>query len=253
MKISVITPVLNGEKYIRRTIESVLSQTGSFEIEYIIKDGGSTDKTLSIVREYVDRCILIVDRDASLTQAIQQGFSQATGDVLCWINADDYYESGAFQRVVDAFNAYPDCQWCYGLCRIVDAQNKVIRKWITWYKNFLGWYYSYHILLCENYINQPAVFWRHNLWKSVKGMQSAYKLAFDYELWLKMGQLSKAIPIHAYLAHFRRDHYSLSDRYFQQQFKEEITIASFYGNKIHRFIHAVLIKMRTKMYEMFYS
>jgi len=92
MKISVITPSLNQGAFIERTILSVLSQKGGFELDYIIVDGGSTDNTLDIVRKYQESLTWISEKDQGQSDAINKGFNLATGELLAWLNSDDTYE-----------------------------------------------------------------------------------------------------------------------------------------------------------------
>ncbi|MGI6524867.1 MAG: glycosyltransferase family 2 protein [Bdellovibrionota bacterium] len=239
MKISVVTPVLNGERFLAQTIESVLGQQGDFELEYIIRDGGSTDNTLAIAKSYAGdpRVTVISERDQSNYDAIDKAMALVTGDIGCWINADDYYEPGTFKKVIEAFRRSPERMWLYGRCDIIDENNKEIRKLITFYKNILGWFYSYRLLLCENYINQPATFWKMDLWREVGGLSMQYRIAADYHLWLKMAQRSSAISVHDCLAHFRRCGQSISDNHFERQFSEELKIAAEYGGWLVRLIH----------------
>ena len=241
MKISVITPVYNGVKFIRETIESVLAQTGDFELEYIICDSLSDDGTAEILKEYATtgKIQLISRKDQGPCDAINYGMNLATGDIGCWLNADDLFEPDALQKVVTAFKKAPNTQWMYGRCRIINEAGVEIRKPITWYKNLLGYFYSRNILLCENFINQPATFWRMELWRELGGgLNSKYKAAWDYELWLKMAESSPALHLRENLAIFRRHDGSISENNFEQQFTEELAIASEYGNCIHHLIHA---------------
>lgn len=236
-KISVITPALNGERFIQQTVESVLSQKGDFELEYIIRDGLSTDSTLEILAEYKNRIRLFSQKDGSPQEAINAGMDLATGDIGCCLNADDMFEPGALQEVVDAFLENPGKQWIYGRCSIMDENSIEVRKPITWYKNILGFFYSRNVLLCENYINQPATFWKMRLWRECKDLDPKYKAAWDYELWLKMADKSPAIHIRKYLARFRRHDDSISEQYFIEQFTEELEITREYGNILHWLIH----------------
>jgi len=238
-KISVITPVLNGERFLRQTIKSVLSQTGDFELEYIIKDGRSTDKTLAIANEFSNHpSVKIVSKaDSSLYDAINQGFEYASGDYGCWINADDCYEPGALQKVCTAFQKNVGRKWLYGQCDIIDDKECEIRKPITLYKKITGWHYSKNMLLCENYINQPATFWEIDLWKTVGGLSTDYKIAEDYHLWLKFAQESKAIALHQKLAHFRRCGESISDNQFELQFQEELLASRAFAGKMAQTMH----------------
>ena len=237
MKISVITPVLNGEKFIRQTVESILNQTGNFELEYIVRDGHSVDKTLAILAEYGDKITVVSKKDGSPQEAINQGMKMATGDIKCWLNADDVYLPGTLETVVNTFQANPGKDWLYGRCAIIDENNIEIRKPITLYKNLIGYFYSRNMLLCENYINQPATFWRAKLWDEANHLNPKYKAAWDYELWMKMALKSQPIPIRETLSQFRSHDGSISENYFAQQFAEEHEISKTYGNILHRIIH----------------
>jgi glycosyltransferase involved in cell wall biosynthesis len=157
-KVSVVTPVYNGENYIRETVESVLSQKGDFELEYIICDGMSTDRTLEILEEYKNSCRIISRNDGSPQEAINYGMNLATGEIACWLNADDLFSPGALEAVVKAFEKHPERRWLYGRCCIIDSSGGEIRKCISFYKHFIGFFYSWNILLCENFISQPSTF-----------------------------------------------------------------------------------------------
>ena len=250
MKISVITAVKNGERFIKKTVDSVLSQEGDFEIEYIIRDGCSTDQTLDNLKSYGDKITVISQKDNSPQEAINAGMKMATGDIGCWLNADDYFLPGTLQKVANAFKKTPTLNWLYGRCRIVDQDDNEIRKAITLYKNIIGFFFSRNILLCENYINQPATFWKMDLWKSCPGnLSSAYKAAWDYELWVKMAKFSPPLHIRKYLACFRRFEGTISEDNFEQQFKEELAISKESGSMLHYFCHKFSIWLRIKIYK----
>jgi glycosyltransferase involved in cell wall biosynthesis len=236
-KITVVTAVINGERFIRKTIASVLQQQGDFELEYIVKDGGSTDSTMDILKEYSDRCIVVSEKDNSPQEAINKGFEMATGEIGCFLNADDVFVAGALQQVISAFENNPGKMWLYGRCGIIDENDREIRKPITLYKNILGFIYSRNVLLCENFINQPATFWKMDLWRKINGLDNKYKAAYDYGLWLKMADVSPPIHIRAELAKFRRHSESISENYFVRQFQEELNISKNYGKLWHYFIH----------------
>lgn len=237
-KISVITAVYNGEKYIRETLESVLAQKGDFELEYIICDGQSTDRTLEILDEYKDSCKIISRKDDSPQEAINHGMQLASGDIACWLNADDLLLPGALNIVVKAFEKHPACRWLYGKGYIIDLKGKEIRKFVSFYKNLIGFFYSRNILLCENFINQPSTFWRRDLWEEIGQLNPEHKAAWDYELWLKMAQKSRPIHLRKKLSAFRRHKTSISENNFEKQFDEELAIAREHCNFIHYVIHA---------------
>jgi glycosyltransferase involved in cell wall biosynthesis len=237
-KISVITAVYNGEKYIRETVESVLSQKGDFELEYIICDGQSTDRTLEILAEYQNSCKIISRKDGSPQNAINYGMNLATGDIACWLNADDIFTPGALDMVVKTFKKYPECRWLYGRSYIMNSEGRKIRKLITLYKNIIGFFYSWNILLCENFINQPSTFWKLDLWNEVKDLDSEYKAAWDYELWLNMALKSRPVHLRKNLSGFRRHKTSISENNFEKQFDEELAITRKHCNFVHYIIHA---------------
>lgn len=128
MKISIITICYNSEKEIRSTIESVLNQTYS-DIEYIIKDGGSKDGTLSIVNEYKDRISNILScRDTGIYDAINQGIEAATGDIIGLIHAGDrLYDEHTIQNISDFFESDKNLQISYGHSVIVNPSDKIVR------------------------------------------------------------------------------------------------------------------------------
>lgn len=113
MKISIITAVMNGGSTLEKTIRSVLEQSYK-PFEYIIKDGGSTDNTLSIAESFRDDfeksgiCYRIISEpDEGLYDAMNRGISLATGEIIGMINADDWYEPNALMAVNNAYEKEP--------------------------------------------------------------------------------------------------------------------------------------------------
>jgi glycosyltransferase involved in cell wall biosynthesis len=136
MKISIITPSFNQCRYIGQTMNSVLSQAGRFDLEWIVMDGGSTDGTVDLLKGIDDsRVSWVSEPDEGQSHAINKGLSRATGDVLAWLNSDDVYTPGALSHVADAFRDAPERQWLIGRCGIVDQNNRQIRRWISAYKH----------------------------------------------------------------------------------------------------------------------
>src|SRR6185436_4307781 len=111
--VTIITPSYNQGSFIRATIESVLSQ-GYPELEYIIMDGGSTDETASIAREYASRLTFISEKDKGQSHGINKGFQIARGSVVAWLNSDDLYLPGSIRTAVEALDNSPTAGAVYG-------------------------------------------------------------------------------------------------------------------------------------------
>ncbi|MDD5355598.1 MAG: glycosyltransferase, partial [Candidatus Omnitrophica bacterium] len=105
MKISVITVVFNNERTIKSTIDSVIGQSYP-EVEYIVIDGGSTDKTIDIIRSYGKKVSkLISEKDEGIYDAMNKGIKAAEGDVICFLNSDDFYvDNQVLEKVAGIFN-----------------------------------------------------------------------------------------------------------------------------------------------------
>jgi glycosyltransferase involved in cell wall biosynthesis len=106
-RITIITPSFNQAQYLEQTILSILSQEYS-NLEYIIVDGGSSDQSIQIIKKYQHRLhYWLSEKDSGQSEAINKGFSRATGDIITWINSDDQLLPGTLQRVAEIFLANP--------------------------------------------------------------------------------------------------------------------------------------------------
>ena len=203
MKITVVTPSFNQAHYLERTLASVHAQTGSFELEHLVIDGGSSDGSVALLEAWKDRLWYVSERDRGQSHALNKGIARATGEIIGWLNSDDTLAPGALDAVARFFSDRPTAQWAYGRCKIIDERDVEIRKWITRYKRALGRRYSYQRLLLENYISQPATFFRKALYTHVGGVDEGLTFDMDYDLWLRFGRVADAAIIDADLAAFR--------------------------------------------------
>jgi glycosyltransferase involved in cell wall biosynthesis len=233
MKISIITPSYNQAQFIERTILSVLDQNYP-DLEYIVMDGGSTDGTVEILKKYADRIIWKSEKDNGQSDAINKGLRIATGDIIAYLNSDDTYAPGTFEKIRLFFQEHPGKKWAYGKCRIIDADDQEIRKPITAYKNFLLKNYSYAKLLSENFISQPATFWKREIHAEMGFFNESEHYCMDYEFWLRIGQKYSAGVIRDYLANFRYYATSKSGGVNKKQFQDELRLAKQYGKGFPR-------------------
>lgn len=130
--ISVITPVYNGEKFIKSCIQVVIDQAYS-DLEHIIVDGGSSDRTVEIVQQYAEKYPHIrwlSEKDKGQSDAMNKGIAMAKGEILAILNVDDYYEPNVLRRVAELFKTLPEPSLLVGNCNVWgDAgELKVINK-----------------------------------------------------------------------------------------------------------------------------
>jgi glycosyltransferase involved in cell wall biosynthesis len=226
MRISLVTPSYNQAPFIRRTIDSVLSQRGPFELDYKVIDGGSTDGTIEILQSYGDRLAWVSERDRGQVDAINRGLRAATGEVVGWLNSDDVLMPGALARVAEAFHERPEAEWLHGRCMIIDEHDREVRRWISRYKHYRSQRHTLAAFLTENYISQMTVFWRRELHDTIGYLDPEIRYAFDYDLFLRLAQRSIPIYIEEPLACFRWYATSKSGGGFVVQMTETVEIAS---------------------------
>jgi glycosyltransferase involved in cell wall biosynthesis len=202
VKISIVTPSFNQGRYLERTIKSVLGQEGDFELEYLVMDAGSTDVSLDILRRYGDRLKWISEPDGGQSDAINKGFRMASGDILAWLNSDDTYEAGALGCVASAYRQAP-FEWCFGDCRIIDEEDREIRKSITRYKVSQSRRYGYSRLLRRDFISQPSTFFTAKAYKATGEISRDLMYSMDYDYWLRLGRCMPPLYINRFLANFR--------------------------------------------------
>ena len=127
--VSVVSPVLNGRKYLEKCIESVLSQSYP-HVEHVFVDGGSSDGTLDILtrynQSYPQRVRFITGTDKSPEDALNKGLLLSKGDILGWLGADDTYTPDALRTVVEFFSLNPGASFVFGICDIVDQGDQLL-------------------------------------------------------------------------------------------------------------------------------
>jgi glycosyltransferase involved in cell wall biosynthesis len=195
MKISTIIPSYNLGKYIKRTIDSVLNQDYSNK-ELIVIDGGSTDETIGILKSYGDKIFWISEKDNGQADAINKGFKMATGEIVSWINADDYYEPNIFTKISEEFSKNKNkISILYGKCNsISDIEKKVaIPK-----KNIS----AENLISKGNLIYQPSSFYNTEIVKKVGFLDEKLNYWMEYDLYIKLLKEKPAKYIDIILSNF---------------------------------------------------
>ncbi len=182
--ISIVTPSYNQAEFLERTILSVTTQNYP-DFEYIVMDGGSQDGSLEIIQKYADRLAFWQSQaDNGQTQAINSGFSHASGDIFAWLNSDDTYEPETFSRVARYFHDHPEVGLVYGDCNFIDANERVIGRFNAVQTDLARLRRGYV------HIPQQAAFWRADLWKQVGPLDESIYFAMDYDLWLRIARVA---------------------------------------------------------------
>lgn len=192
MKLTVITPSFNQGKYIKRTIESVLTQEIG-DIEYIVMDGGSTDETVDILKSFGDRIIWKSERDKGQTDAVNKGVRMASGDIIGWLNSDDIYYPKACLRIMKIFEENPDINVVYGNAYHIDEVDNVIEEYYT--EDF-----DYEKLKEVCFICQPALFFRKSLVDKYGYLDDTLQYCMDYDYWLRLGKGEKFFHLNEFIA-----------------------------------------------------
>ena len=116
MKFSIVTPNFNGERFLERTLRSILQQKeDGIDLELIVVDGMSSDGSRKLLEKYAGEIShLIIEQDTGPANAINKGLGLASGDVVAWLNADDLYFPGALLRVREMFERQKGLTLCFG-------------------------------------------------------------------------------------------------------------------------------------------
>lgn len=211
-KISIVTTNYNQDKFLEQTILSVLNQNYP-NLEYIVIDAGSTDKSVDIIKKYEGQLSYWESiPDDGMYDGLQKGLARSTGEIMAWINSDDMYLSKSLFTVAEIFSNFKQVNWLLGYPTLFDTEGRIVesqhhlRQWSK-FDMFTGNY---------RWIQQESVFWRRSLWNKVGGsLNTKLKLAGDFDLWLRFFKHDKLYITTAILAGFRM-------RSEQKSYKEKI-------------------------------
>lgn len=192
----VVTPSLNAEDYIADTLRSIWTQEG-VEIDHVIVDGGSTDRTTEIAAGFPSRVVVSRD-DQGMYDAINRGMSLVEGDLLGYMNADDEIAPGALRRVGDAFAKHPNVQWVFGTVEYIDGDGVVIGRLAPIapsLRAYLGIRWSP--------IPQQTVWMRRSFYERVGPFDTAYRNCGDYDWYARALKLATPLVLPEVLGQFR--------------------------------------------------
>ncbi len=195
--ITVVTPSFNQAKYLEQNLKSVSGQKG-VDVEHILLDGGSTDGTVDVVKEHGSHLAFWrSEKDEGQTAALAEGFARATGDVLCWLNSDDWFwDDNALRHVAEAFAANPDAAMVTG-DTVLTAEDGVPVMIDMVAKP------SARQMRRNMAVPQQSTFWRADVYRAVGGIDKNFKYCMDFDLFQRMSQGRRIVRIPHVLAAFR--------------------------------------------------
>jgi len=194
LNLTIITPSFNQGLYIEQTISSVLRQD-YLHVEHIVIDGGSTDSTVDVLKRY-PHLRWVSEKDRGQADALNKGLAIATGDIIGWINSDDYYDANIFESVVRCFQD-PDVMWVVGnLTYRFEDSNETIpgRSPVVTFDRLLN---------SPDIVRQQPTFFRKTFIERAGGWNPECFMVMDFELWVRLAKISPPIMVDKNWAYFR--------------------------------------------------
>ncbi len=226
-RISIVVCSYNQAPFIRETLESLINQqnVARDELEVIVIDGASNDGSVEIIESYKDKLSYFVSEpDRGQTHALNKGFALATGDVLGWLCSDDLLQSDAVRFVLDYFRAHPGVDFIYGDADEIGRNGELLKMRKETPFNWFIWAYGGH-----NYINQSSAFWRRSLHEQVHGLDEAFNLVMDGDLWARFAERTRARHVSKILSSVRVYPQMKSQRLRTRAIEEQRRIYLRYG------------------------
>lgn len=195
IRISVIIPSFNSGPYLREAIESALTQKPR-PCEIIVQDGGSTDESLDILRDFGDGVSWRSEPDHGQSDALNRAVERATGDVLVWLNADDVLVAGAFAAAVDTLLRHPNADFVYGDFDMINSSGAVLRRYRS------SPYDPHRVFTHGCYIFSGAIFYRRALLDRVGPFDERLHACMDFDYLVRLGS-ARAVHVGSTVARFR--------------------------------------------------
>jgi glycosyltransferase involved in cell wall biosynthesis len=196
--VSIVTPSYNQARFLEQTINSILDQDYS-RIEYIVIDGGSTDGSLGIIQKYSEKISYwISEPDHGQSHAINKGWRRATGSILAWMNADDWYSPGAVSKAVEYLLRCKGTGLVYGDCEWVDSRGIFLRR-----QNPPPFDYADFVIGMNDYIPSGSTFIKRAVYENIGGLDETMHYTMDHDYWLRAGLVAQIDYLPEVLSSFR--------------------------------------------------
>ena len=222
--LSVITPSFNSAEFLEDALLSVVRQQGPC-VEHIVMDCASTDNTLEILNRF-PQVQWISEPDAGQSDAINKGFLRATGELMGWLNADDYYLPGGLEAIADAAEKHPDADVIYGDCVFVDSAGKIVRSKVEHdFDPAILMYFG-----C--YIPSTSTFIRRRVIDSGLLLNCDYRVCMDFEYFARLAHAGgKFHYVPRFIAAFRWHGCNVSLKQVDKRAQERRQVQRSFGQR----------------------
>ena len=229
--VSIITPTFNRGEFLEKNILSIKNQNYK-NIEHIVTDGGSTDNSLDILKKYEGTYNLkwVSEKDNGCANAMNKGFKMASGDIFCWLDADDYYLPGTLEKVVKIFQNNPNVDVVFGDIFVCNANGKII--------DFIRHTdFSADTAIYEGMnVSTQAIFWRKKVHNMLDQLDEKYLRCADYDFFVRMGLLGvKFFHSRDFLSVYRHHKGQISRSVKLRQSEEKTIVEKYKDRNLSRF------------------
>jgi glycosyltransferase involved in cell wall biosynthesis len=223
--ISIVTPTLDQGRFLESALQSVLTQP--VEVEYVVVDGGSEDGTREILERYESRLAAWrSEPDDGQYDALNKGFALTSGEIMGWLNADDFYVPGALSVVEQVFATHPQIDWLTSsIALIANEPGQIIRvlgvarfSREAFMRGFNLPRAAHH---SGHFVPQESTFWRRSLWERAGGrLDASVGLAGDFDLWARFYEHAELWSVRALLGVYRMQPEQKTARLFAEYVRE---------------------------------
>ncbi len=207
MKISIITPNYNYEKYLPELLRSVAMQDYP-DIEHVIVDDGSTDNSVQVIQGFANqfphRFKLIQQANAGQSAALNTALKSVTGDLIVWINSDDYFTENVFKKIAQYFTENPTVDILFGDINFVDLES----QFIFTHRNQSFHYTEAALLGFTMFLSSNAVVWRSEIMEGIDGFNAHLKCNMDGEFYSRLFYNNSFAYESLAIANFRKQPFS---------------------------------------------
>ncbi|MFH1453394.1 MAG: glycosyltransferase [Armatimonadota bacterium] len=247
-KVSVIIPVYNAEKYIKRTIQSVLDQTYT-DYEIIVVDDGSTDYSKEVLSSYGDKVRYFYQKNSGVSAARNRAIREAKGEYIALLDQDDLWYSQRLEKQIALLDKRPDTGIVYADCNYIDAEDKVLLRLFEKGRSYSGKVFEQ--LAIDNFIPIPTVLIKKEILDKTGLFLEDYTFAEEYDLFLRIARNHNVEFIDEVLAGYRIHDTNLS-KDIENSLKEDIKVTEHIMDKYPDDIENISGRLKKKLAELYY-